>query len=165
VSSERWFVLVGGINGAGKTTLAQSRSFLQLFGVHPDSPVEIINPDLVTKRIREQAPDARLDQVNLRAAEVCETRVRAALKERKSSVVIETVLSTDKYKPIFRLAKRNGYRLMFIYVVLPSIGVAIARVAHRVRRGGHAVSARKIRSVGHVPSLTLPGSGRTRITR
>jgi ABC-type cobalamin/Fe3+-siderophores transport system ATPase subunit len=33
VKAERWFVLVGGINGAGKTTLAQSRSFLQIFGV------------------------------------------------------------------------------------------------------------------------------------
>jgi hypothetical protein len=77
VSSRHWFVLVGGINGAGKTTLAQSRPFLQLFGVHADSPVEIINPDLVTQRIREQAPTSRLDDVNLRAAKVCESRVRA----------------------------------------------------------------------------------------
>lgn len=143
--SRHWFVLVGGINGAGKTTLAQSRPFLQLFDVDPDSPVEIINPDIVTQRIREQAPTSRLDEVNLRAAQVCESRVRAALKERKTSVVIETVLSTDKYKPIFRLAKRNGYRLMFIYVMLPSIKEALARVAHRVRHGGHAVSATKIR--------------------
>jgi predicted ABC-type ATPase len=145
VKSKHWFVLVGGINGAGKSTLAQSRPFLQLFGVDPGSPVEIINPDIVTQRIREQAPNSRLDEVNLRAARVCESRVRTALRERKTSVVIETVLSTDKYKSIFRLAKRNGYRLMFIYVMLPSIKVALARVAHRVRQGGHAVSARKIR--------------------
>ena len=145
MKAERWFVLVGGINGAGKTTLAQSRSFLQIFGVDPDAPVEIINPDLVTQRLREQAPTSRLDDVNLRAARVCESRVRAALKEREASVVIETVLSTDKYKPIFRLARRNGYRLMFIYVVLPSIREALARVARRVRHGGHAVSAKKIR--------------------
>jgi predicted ABC-type ATPase len=105
VKAERWFVLVGGINGAGKTTLAQSRSFLQIFGVDPGAPIEIINPDLVTQRIREQAPTLRLDEVNLRAARVCESRVRAALKEREASVVI----------------------------------------AHRVRHGGHAVSAKKIR--------------------
>lgn len=109
---ERWFVLVGGINGAGKTTLAQSRSFRQIFGVDPGSPVEIINPDLVTQRIREQTPTARLDEVNLRAAEVCESRVRAALKERNSSVVIETVLtrSTSRRKPSisFRSALRSG---------------------------------------------------------
>jgi predicted ABC-type ATPase len=86
-----------------------------------------------------------LKDVNLRAARVCEARVRTALRERKTSVVIETVLSTDKYKPIFRLAKRNGYRLMFVYVVLPSMKEALARVAHRVRHGGHSVSARKIR--------------------
>lgn len=141
----RWFVLVGGINGAGKTTLAQSRPFLQVFGVARDAPLEIINPDLVTRIIQEQEPGLRLEDVNLRAARVCESRVRTALKERKTSVVIETVLSTDKYKPIFRLAKRNGYRLMFIYVVLPSIREALARVAHRVRHGGHAVSAKKIR--------------------
>jgi predicted ABC-type ATPase len=113
--------------------------------VDPGAPIEIINPDLVTQRIREQAPTSRLDEVNLRAAHVCESRVRAALKEREASVVMETVLSTDKYKPTFRLAKRNGYRLMFIYVVLPSIKEALARVAHRVRHGGHAVSAKKIR--------------------
>jgi predicted ABC-type ATPase len=51
VRPTRWFVLVGGINGAGKTTLAQSRPFLQVFGVASDSPLEIINPDLVTQRI------------------------------------------------------------------------------------------------------------------
>jgi predicted ABC-type ATPase len=145
VRSQHWFVLVGGINGAGKTTLAQSRSFLEIFGVDPESPIEIINPDLVTQRIRQQVPASRLDDVNLRAARVCESRVRAALKERKTSVVIETVLSTDKYKPIFHLARRNGYRLMFIYVMLPSIREAVARVAHRVQQGGHAVSAAKIR--------------------
>lgn len=142
---KHWFVLVGGINGAGKTTLAQSRAFLQIFGVSLHAPIEIINPDLVTRRIREQLPLVALDAVNLRAARVCESRVRAALNERRTSVVIETVLSTDKYKSIFHLAKRKGYRLMFIYVVLPSIREALARVAHRVRHGGHAVSARKIR--------------------
>jgi predicted ABC-type ATPase len=80
--------------------------------------------------------------------------------------VIETVLSTEKYKPIFRLAKRSGYRLMFIYVVLPSIKEALARVARRIRHGGHAVSAKKIRKRWpRFPSQTPLGSGPTPITR
>ena len=145
MSRKHWFILVGGINGAGKTTLAQSRSFLESLGLSASAPLEIVNPDLVTSRLREQAPTTPLDDVNLRAARICEARVRAALKERASSVVIETVLSTDKYKAIFRLAKRQGYGLLFIYIVLPSIEEAIARVRHRVREGGHAVPAGKIR--------------------
>jgi predicted ABC-type ATPase len=145
VKRKHWFILVGGINGAGKTTLAQSRPFLESLGLPAAAPLEIINPDLVTSRLREQAPEAPIDEINLRAARICEARVRAALKESASSVVIETVLSTDKYKSIFRLAKRNGYDRLFIYIVLPSIAEAIARVRHRVRKGGHAVPARKIR--------------------
>jgi predicted ABC-type ATPase len=51
VKAERWFVLVGGINGAGKTTLAQSRSFLQIFGVDPDRGQAVS-----AKKIRKRWP-------------------------------------------------------------------------------------------------------------
>lgn len=144
---KHWFILVGGINGAGKSTFAQAREVLDVLRGEVGSEIEIINPDLVTRELAKSLP-ATLPQgaLNLAAAEFCEARVRETLRERKTSVAIETVLSTDKYKSILRLARRSGYAVLFVYVALPSVKVALARVAHRVGKGGHNVPAPKVRS-------------------
>jgi predicted ABC-type ATPase len=146
VKPRHWFILVGGINGAGKSTFAQSQPVLEVLRGEVGSEIEIINPDLVTRQLAKEMPEAPERVLNLAAAEFCEARVRSALEERKTSISIETVLSTDKYKPIIRLARRRGYAVLFVYVLLPSVSVAIARVAHRVKKGGHNVPARKVRS-------------------
>jgi predicted ABC-type ATPase len=61
------------------------------------------------------------------------------------SFVIETVLSTDKYKPIVERAQEKGFHFLFVYVVLASVEEAVQRVAMRVASGGHDVPGDKVR--------------------
>ncbi len=142
-----WFVLVAGINGAGKSTFAESPATIrELCGLTGTSEeIEIINPDLITRGILEADPQLPLDDANRRAADACEERVRHLVEVAHHSFVIETVLSTDKYKSIVKRAQEMGFAFLFVYVVLASVEEAIARVALRVAQGGHDVPAGKIR--------------------
>jgi predicted ABC-type ATPase len=146
-SGRPWFVLVAGINGAGKSTFAQDpESIKELCGLTGTAnEIEIINPDLVTKEILREDPQLSVDDANRLAADACEERVRDLVEDASRSFVIETVLSTDKYKNIVEQARRNGFQFLFVYVVLASVEEAIERVASRVAMGGHNVPADKIR--------------------
>jgi predicted ABC-type ATPase len=141
-----WFVLVAGINGAGKSTFAQNWATLQLLEESRGAEIEVINPDLITREILASEPSLALPEANVRAADECERRVRDLVSRADRSFVIETVLSTTKYKPIVRAALANDFQVLFVYVVLGSVEEAMERVAARVRRGGHDVPAEKIRS-------------------
>lgn len=140
-------VLVAGINGAGKSTFAQDRKtireFCGLTGTSDD--IEIINPDIITKKLLQTELDLSLDDANKRAADLCEERVRHLVDVGSHSFVIETVLSTNKYKAIVKKAQERGFRFLFVHVVLASVEEAMARVALRVSGGGHDVPADKIR--------------------
>ncbi len=142
-----WFVLVAGINGAGKSTFAQDpasvRELIGLTGAADE--IEIINPDIITKQILREDPQLALDDANKLAADACEERVRHLVEGASRSFVIETVLSTDKYRNIVKQAQDKGFHFLFVYVVLASVEEAIARVALRVAQGGHDVPANKIR--------------------
>jgi predicted ABC-type ATPase len=140
-----WFVLVAGINGAGKSTFAQNDATLRVLLEAQGPEIEIINPDLITQEIRHFDPRLPLEEANVRAADECARRVRDLVKRADRSFVIETVLSTDKYKPIVRAALRKGFQVLFVYVVLGSVEEAIARVAARVAHDGHDVPVSKIR--------------------
>jgi predicted ABC-type ATPase len=141
-----WFVLVAGINGAGKSTFAQDRATLRVLLEARGPEIEVINPDLVTREIQRSQPELPLEEANVRAADECERRVRDLVARADRSFVIETVLSTEKYKPIVRAALKRGFQVLFVYVVLGSVEEAMQRVASRVARGGHDVPASKIRS-------------------
>ena len=140
-----WFVLVAGINGAGKSTFAQDHATLRVLLEARGPEIEVINPDLITREILRSEPELPLEEANVRAADECERRVRVLVKRADRSFVIETVLSTEKYKPIVRAALKKGFQILFVYVVLGSVEEAIRRVASRVARGGHDVPIAKIR--------------------
>jgi predicted ABC-type ATPase len=55
------------------------------------------------------------------------------------------VLSTDKYLRVVRAASRQSFRVVLLYVGLPSVEFSIARVALRVSRGGHGIPEAKLR--------------------
>jgi predicted ABC-type ATPase len=142
-----WFVLVAGVNGAGKSTFAQNpHSIKTLCGLTGAADeIEIINPDLITREIIRTSPSLSLDDANKRAADACEQRVRRLVEGGSRSFVIETVLSTDKYKSIVERAQVKGFHFLFVYVVLASVEEAIQRVALRVAGGGHDVPEDKVR--------------------
>ena len=57
----------------------------------------------------------------------------------------ETTLAGKTYLSILRKMKDEGYRLHLFYLWLPSVEMAIDRVAHRVEQGGHSVPEEAIR--------------------
>lgn len=142
MSPRPFFLLVGGINGAGKSTFIQDPTSLRIVG--PAREFEIINPDLLTRAIQASAPSLSLGEANLRAAIESEVEIERLVAAR-TSFATETVLSTDKYKPVVKRAIRRGYEFLFVYVVLTSPAEAIERVRIRVSRGGHDVPKEKIR--------------------
>jgi len=131
-------LIVAGPNGSGKSSAYQDTD-VEAFG----RSVWIINPDLLTLRIRDVeglAPDA----ANLEAVRRIETWLKASLRAHQT-VGVETVLSTPKYRKLVEFAKRLRFQVRLIYVLLDSPERNIERVRLRVKKGGHAVPEGKIR--------------------
>lgn len=130
--------IVAGPNGSGKSTLYDATN-IESFG----RSVWIINPDLLTARIRE-VEGLGLTDANLQAVQRIELWLRASIRAHRT-VGVETVLSTPKYRKVVRLAKRYGFEVRLIYVILRSVELNIGRVRLRVAKGGHRVPDAKIR--------------------
>lgn len=129
--------IVAGPNGSGKSSVYTDTD-IEDFG----GSVWIINPDLLTDRIR------RVEGLGLRAANIAAVeRIYAWLEASiaaHQTIGVETVLSTGKYRELVLAAKARGFEIRLIYVVLDSPRLNVERVRLRVRKGGHAVPRAKI---------------------
>jgi len=90
---------------------------------------------------------------SLHAAQLCDDRLDAEIAAGRS-VMVETVLSSDKLIRRVEAAQSAGYRFSLVYVSLHDGALNVARVAQRHAGGGHDVSAervldRRIRSHAH----------------
>lgn len=106
-------------------------------------PFWIINPDLLASRIRA-AERLGADAANLEAVKRIGKWLWASIRAHQS-VGVETVLSTDKYRRLVRAAKKRGFEVRLIYVVLRDAELNVERVRLRVKKGGHSVPVKKIR--------------------
>ena len=109
--------LLVGPNGAGKTTFAE-RVLL------PTTHLPFVNADVIAAQLASEE--------------------RSRLIAARTSFVAETVFSHQSKLALLVEAGRAGY-LIAVHVVLIPVDLSVARVAHRVRRGGHAVPEDKIR--------------------
>ena len=132
------FLIVAGPNGSGKSSAYQDTD-IEAFG----RSVWIINPDLLAVRI-QTVEGLQLAEANLEAVRRIETWLEASI-EAHQTVGVETVLSTPKYRRLVERAKRLGFQLRFIYVLLDSPERNVERVRLRVRKGGHNVPEEKVR--------------------
>lgn len=130
--------MVAGPNGSGKSSL-YSDTEIEAF----DQSIWIINPDLLTERIRE-VEKLSLEQANLEAVIRIEAWLEVSIHAHQT-VGVETVLSTDKYRRLVLAAKRNRFEFRLIYIVLASPDLNVERVRLRVKKGGHDVPEAKIR--------------------
>lgn len=127
-------IIIAGPNGAGKTTFA--RSFLP----HDADCPRFINADLIAARLAPLAPET----VAVKAG-------RLMLEEMTKCVVrgenfaVETTLSGLMYLRHIRQWKQLGYHVSVFFLALPSADVAVARVAERVKQGGHHIAEDVIR--------------------
>ncbi len=125
--------VIAGPNGAGKTTFYET-----VLG--PQTGLPFVNADLIAA---ERWPGSEAAH-GYDAAALAE-QVREALIERRESFVAETVFSHPSKVRLVNRALATGY-LVTLHVILVSVEGAVARVADRVRVGGHAVPEDRIRA-------------------
>ena len=120
--------VVAGPNGAGKTTFA--RKFL------PDYAhcKQFVNADLIASGLSPFSPEAAA----LRAGRLLLEQIRLLARAR-SDFGFETTLAGVTYVSIFSKLKAEGYRIHLFFLWVPTVELALARIADRVRRGGHDV--------------------------
>ncbi len=140
-------IIIGGPNGAGKTTFA--REFLPN---EASCPV-FVNADLIAAGIAPFAPEkAAIHAGRLMLQELA--RHFAA----RTNFAFETTLSGRGYLRLINQWQGAGYRVKLIFLQLASPEEAIARVAQRVKQGGHSIPENVIRrrfSAGQVNFDTL----------
>ncbi len=83
----------------------------------------------------------------------------------RRSFGFETTLASRSFSPRIRALIRAGYQCHLVFLWLPSADFAVARVADRVRLGGHAVPEETVRrrrmydNSVQEPSLIASGAG------
>lgn len=130
--------IIAGPNGSGKSSLYTDTE-IEAF----DQSIWIINPDLLTERIRK-VERLGLEKANLEAVIRIEAWLEASIRAHQT-IGAETVLSTDKYRRLVLEAKSKQFEFRLIYVVLASPDLNVERVRLRVKKGGHDVPEAKIR--------------------
>lgn len=127
-------IIIAGPNGAGKTTFA--RAFLPK---EADCP-RFINADLIAAGLSPFAPEVEA----IKAGRLMLQEI-AACVARGESFSFETTLSGLVYLKHIEAWRVAGYHVSLFFLELPSPEMAIARVAERVRQGGHDISEPVIR--------------------
>lgn len=120
--------VIAGPNGAGKSTTAPGL-LRDLLGV-----AEYVNADLIAQGL--SAFDT--ESVAFQAGRVMLIRLKQ-LAAQRHNFAFETTLATRSYLPWLASLQGGGYAVDLAFLWLPSPKMAIARVAERVRLGGHDV--------------------------
>jgi len=127
-------IIIAGPNGAGKTTFA--REFLPN---EAGCPI-FVNADLIAAGLAPFAPETAA----IRAGRVMLQEMARHFSVQES-FAFETTLSGRGYLRMIEKWQRAGYRVKLIFLQLASPEEAIARVAQRVRQGGHNIPEAVIR--------------------
>jgi predicted ABC-type ATPase len=128
-----WMWIVAGPNGAGKSTF--TGEFLRNLGM---PPLRKLNADEVTAALRTKDLASDQNALNLTAAQIVDSQVEESIKNGVDFLV-ETVLSSDKYRDDLETAKAAGFKTGLIYVSLTPAELSPERVEERVQKGGHHV--------------------------
>lgn len=134
MNPEKKVVIIAGPNGAGKTTFA--REFLPAEAGLP----LFVNADLIAAGFAPFAPES----IAIRAGRLMLEEIDRHAAEGRS-FAFETTLAGKTYVRRIERWRADGYRVKLIFLALGSTGEAIARVAMRVRQGGHDVASDVIR--------------------
>jgi len=121
-------IIIAGPHGAGKTTFA--RSFLP----EEAACTRFINADLIAAGLSPFAPRNALT----RASRIMLEEIHACAG-RGVSFAFETTLSGLGHLHLIWKWQKMGYRVYLYFLGLDSADIAVARVAERVRQGGHGI--------------------------
>jgi predicted ABC-type ATPase len=121
-------VVLAGPNGAGKSTTAP-------FLLRDELAVnEFVNADQIAAGLSGFSPDA----VALAAGRIMLARLRG-LRRQRVDFAFESTLASRSPATFIAEARHATYRFVLLYLWLDSPTLASARVAIRVRAGGHGI--------------------------
>ncbi len=121
-------IVIAGPNGAGKTTFAR-----QFLPNEANCPV-FVNADLIAAGLAPFAPETAALQAGRLMLLELERHFGA-----RQSFAFETTLAGRGYLRFIGRWQAAGYRVKIIFLQLDGVEAAIARVAQRVKQGGHHV--------------------------
>jgi predicted ABC-type ATPase len=124
-------VVIAGPNGAGKSTTA---SVVLRYGFHVG---EFVNADTIAAGLSAFSPES----VSVAAGRLMLNRIRELARDGRD-FAFETTLASRSFAPWINDLQEAGYTFRLIYFYLPTVELALARVAERVQRRGHDVPKR-----------------------
>jgi predicted ABC-type ATPase len=127
-------VVLAGPNGSGKST---SATRLLRGALKVD---DFVNADTIAQGLSAFAQE----RVAFQAGRIMIRRLKE-LAESGASFGFETTLASRSYAPWLAELKAAGYRVHVVFLWLSNADEAVARVAERVRAGGHAVPDATVR--------------------
>lgn len=131
-------IIIAGPNGAGKSTTAPA-ILNGALGV-----TEFVNADTIAQGLSAFNPE----KAAFHAGRIMLERLQQ-LADDKENFAFETTLASKTFAHWLRGLKSAGYSFHLFYLWLPSPDFAIARVAERVRMGGHNVPDNTVRRRYH----------------
>ena len=126
--------IIAGPNGSGKTTFAAK--FLPKYADRP----EFINADEIARGLSRFSPEA----VALRAGRILLEQIES-YAAKKVDFAFETTLSGTNYLRRLRDLKNEGYSVHLFFLWIPDVRLSLARVASRVKMGGHDIAEKVVR--------------------
>ena len=127
-------IIIAGPNGAGKTSFA--RTFLP----QEAQCLRFINADLIAAGLSPFAPEVAA----IKAGRVMLEEIADCVR-REERFAYETTLSGLGYLRHIQQWRAQGFLVSLYFLSLPNVEAAIARVAERVRQGGHNIPEPVIR--------------------
>lgn len=121
-------IVIAGPNGAGKTTFA--REYLP----REAGVIRFVNADLIATGLSPLRPELAARQ----GGRLVLTELERLVKARED-FAFESTLSGRTYLQLMTRWKARGYRIELVFLSLPSVELALQRIAARVRQGGHDV--------------------------
>lgn len=101
---------------------------------------DFVNVDLIAAGLSPFDPD----RAAIRAGRIMLSEIQRRTRKGES-FAFETTLSGHVYARLIPGWRMDGYHVKLIFLSLPSPEIAIARVAARVRQGGHNVASAVVR--------------------
>ena len=127
--------VLAGPNGAGKSTLYE-------LWLKQRTDAEFVNADLMAAA--HFGHNAQTEDESLWGQQAAEER-RQALFRAKASMAVESTFSHPSKLGLVTTARAAGYSVFVIHLSVDDVSHLIARVAGRVRKGGHPVPEERIR--------------------
>lgn len=134
MNEQHRIIIIAGPNGAGKTTFA--REFLP----QEANCRDFINADLIAAGLSPFGPEAAAQRAGRLMLQEMASRI-----EQSRGFAFETTLSGLNYARHIPHWKHQGYHIKLLFLSLPSVEIAIARVSARVAQGGHSIPEPVIR--------------------